>query len=428
MEIIDVINYEGENDVLIYKFPKMDFNLGSQLIVHESQEAVFFRDGKALDSFGPGRHTLETQNIVKLKDAIKELSNGENVFHSEVYFINLTTELGIKWGTDSKVRMFDPISGLHIELGASGTFNIKVNDGRKLLIKVVGTSSGFTQEEIFGSVGYTSDTVIGKFRGLVVSKVKTFLAKAIRENDIDILEIDEHSDELAEILRNEINKVLDEYGVYIPELFITNIVTPDDDPNFIKLKNQHAERYLKVQEQRIKEAESIAATKAAEAEAELKLAIAKGDAKAEAEAKKILAESEATVIKTKGYAEAEVLRAKGGDYKAETSRIVGKAAAENESGSGTANIVSDVVKAGVGIGAGVTIAKDMAKTVTGVVNGIDNSWVCPTCNHAGNKGSFCENCGAKKPDMISENWTCPKCGTQGLKTNYCPNCGCKKGE
>ncbi len=61
--VIDVIKYEGGNTTLIYKHPTTDFNIGTQLIVHESQEAVFFRDGEALDSFGPGRHTLETQNL-----------------------------------------------------------------------------------------------------------------------------------------------------------------------------------------------------------------------------------------------------------------------------------------------------------------------------------------------------------------------------
>ncbi len=428
-KIIETIKYEGDNNVLIYKYPSTDFNIGTQLIVHESQEAVFFRDGKALESFGPGRHTLETHNIFKLKEAIKDISNGQNVFHSDIYFINLTTQLGVKWGTDSKVRMFDPISGLHIELGACGSFNIKINDGRKLLIKVVGTSSRFTQEDIFGSVGYATGSMIGKFRALIVSKVKTFLSKAIRENDIDILEIDEHTDELADILRIEINKVLDEYGVFIPEFFITNIVTPDDDPNFIRLKEQHAERYLKIQQQRILEAEAIAATKTAEAQAALKLARAKGDASAEAEAKKIMAEANAFEIKQKGLAEAEALRAKGGDYQAETVRIVGKAAAENESSVGAGGIASDLVKAGVGIGVGVGVAKEVAKSVQGVVSGVDGSWMCPNCGHTGNREKFCGNCGARKPETVTQSdvWECPECRRKGLTDKFCPNCGHKRG-
>lgn len=389
--VIDVIKYEGDNRTFIQKYPCEDFNTGSQLIVHESQEAVFFRDGKALESFGAGRHTLETQNMPRLKDHFNAIAGGKSVFHAEVYFINLTTQLGVKWGTDSKIRMFDPISGLHLELGACGTFNIKVIDGRKLLLKVVGTTSGFTQDNVFG----TTSSATNYFRGMIVAKVKSNLARAIRENDINVLEVDEHTDELADILKNEINKVLDDYGMYVPEFFITNVLTPDDDPNYARLKEQHAERYLRVQQQRIKEAEAVAATKRAEAEAQLKLAVAKGDAYAEAEAKKILAGAEAEEIRLKGFAEAEVLRAKGGDYQSETARIVGKAAAENESSGAGGSIASGIVQTGVGLGVGVSVAKEVAATIKDTVSA-SATWDCPACGQKNLSGNFCPNCGRKR--------------------------------
>lgn len=410
-KIIDVIKYEGGNDVLIYKHPKTDFNLGTQLIVHESQEAVFFKDGKAQESFGPGRHTLETNNLPKVTRELNEIA-GAHIFHAEVYFINLTTELGVKWGTDSKIRMYDPISGLHLEIGACGTFNIRVNDGRKLLVKVVGTTNGFEQKEIFGSVGYMVNQSVGQFRGLIVSKVKSYLAKAIRENDIDILEVDEHIDELSEILRKQINEVLDEYGLEMPEFFITNIATPDDDPNFKKLKEQHAARYLKVQEQRIRKAELEAAQEADVVAAETGAKVKVITAQAEAEAYNLQAEAEAAEMKMKGYT-----------YTEETTRIVGKAAAENESSGGVSNVASDVVKAGVGIGVGVQVAGQVMDAVKpAVTNMVDNTWECPVCHHKGNKGKFCEECGYKK----EEEWTCPNCGATGLKGKFCPNCGYKK--
>lgn len=389
--VIDVIKYEGDNKTFIAKYPLEDFNCGSQLIVHESQEAVFFRDGKALESFGAGRHTLETQSLPRLKDHFNAIAGGNSVFHSEIYFINLTTQLGVKWGTDSKIRMFDPISGLHLELGACGTFNIRVIDGRKLLLKVVGTSNGFMQDNVFGA----TSSAVNYFRGMIVAKIKSNLARAIRENDINILEVDEHTDELADILKCEINKVLDDYGMYVPEFFIANISTPDDDPNYARLKSQHAERYLKVQEQRIKEAEAVAATKRAEAEAQLKLAVAKGDAYAEAEAKKILANAEAEEIRIKGFAEAEVLRAKGGDYQAETARIVGKAAAENESSGAGSSIAGEIVRTGVGLGVGVSVAKEVAATIKEGVSSFAQ-WDCPACGQKNLNGNFCPVCGRRR--------------------------------
>ena len=95
MSLVDVIKYEGDNQTFVWKHPREDFNTGSQLIVHESQEAIFFLNGQALDSFLPGRYELETQNIPLLNKIINIPSGGESPFHAEVYFINLVEQMGI---------------------------------------------------------------------------------------------------------------------------------------------------------------------------------------------------------------------------------------------------------------------------------------------------------------------------------------------
>ena len=102
-KIADVIKYEGDNATFIWKHPNEDFNSLTQLIVHESQEAIFMMNGQALDLFGPGRYTLETQNIPKIGRFLKRATGDETPFHCEVYFINKTEQMAIKWGTDSKV-------------------------------------------------------------------------------------------------------------------------------------------------------------------------------------------------------------------------------------------------------------------------------------------------------------------------------------
>jgi len=143
-----VIRYEGDNMTFVWRHPATDFVMGSQLIVHESQEALFFRNGEALDSFPAGRYTLEDDTLPRnIRPA-----QGQT-FHAEVYFVNLTTQMGIKWGTNSKVGLFDPASGLHVELGASGSFNLRVTDPRRLVIQLVGTSDQLTQAQIFVTWG-----------------------------------------------------------------------------------------------------------------------------------------------------------------------------------------------------------------------------------------------------------------------------------
>ncbi len=432
MSMIDVIKYEGKNDVFVFKHPCEDFNAGTQLIVHESQEAVFFRDGKAMDHFGAGKYTLDTESLPLMKGFFKKIANGPSQFHAEVYFVNLATMMGVKWGTDSKVRMFDPASGLHIEIGAHGEFNIRVQDSGKVLLKLVGTELGLKEEDVIDGSGYPASSVSGKFRALVMSKVKSFLPKAIRENNIDILEVDEHLDELGDYIRGQLNSNFETYGLYLPEFYVTSIVTPDDDPNFRRLKAQHAERYLKVQEERIKKAEAEARRDRVVVEAETNAEVKIIGVKAEEEAIKRMAYAEAEKERAQGFAHADALKAMGGSYHMETSRVVGKAAAENESSGNVSGIASDIVKAGVGIGVGVGVAKQVVGTVSGVAQDIVNpapaapsntGWTCPECGTTGNDGKFCKECGHKHQEGP---WTCPECGTIN-DGKFCKECGHKRG-
>ncbi|MBQ7265330.1 MAG: SPFH domain-containing protein [Firmicutes bacterium] len=441
-EIINVIKYEGGNDVFVWKHPVEDFNMGSQLIVHESQEALFFNDGRALDLFGSGRYSLETQNIPILSELYKIPTGGESVFHSEVYFINLTTQMGIKWGTDSKVRLFDPASGLHIEIGACGNFNMRVNDSRKLVLKLVGTTDSFTQGELLGEgVSYK----VGKFKALVMNRVKSNLARVIKEQNINILEIDSYLDVLSENMREVINETLDDYGLVMPEFYITSVMTPDDDPNFKRLKQQFADKTLKVREEEVRRAEAEAAQgrKILEAQtaAQLKMVGAQG----EAEATKIKAQAEAEAYKMQAQAEAEEMKMKGYTYQQETARQVGLEAMQNGiTGGGSGGGLGDIAGLGVTLGAmggviGMTrealnpIMENTSQVGTGfgsiVAGNIPEGWICPECGTNGITTNFCPNCGAKKTEPKKEgSWDCNRCGTKNITSNFCPDCGAKKPE
>ena len=448
--LASVIKYEGGNDVFVWKHPIEDFNLGSQLIVHETQEALFFRDGKALDLLGKGRYTLATQNIPILNSLYKLPTNNDEVFHSEVYFINLTTQMGIKWGTDSRVRLFDPASGLHIEIGACGNFSLRVCDARRLVLKLVGTASGMDNSEIMGKTTersvsisdgqkittlYSVTSVVGKFKALVMNKVKSNLARIIKESNINILEVDEYIDVISEKLRDCINETLVEYGMVMPEFFITSVLTPDDDPNFKRLKQQFADKTLKVREEEIKKAEAEAAQARkileAQTEAQLKMVGAQGDA----EAIKIRAQAEAEAYKAQAFAEAEEMRAKGYTYQQETSRMVGVEAMKNgiTGGNGGGSALGDIAGLGVTLGAMggvINMTKDAINPImqTGaeiggtVVPPAAEGWSC-ACGQSGITSNFCPNCGAKKP----AGWDCA-CGTKNITSNFCPDCGSKKPE
>ena len=433
--LASIIKYEGDNETLVWKHPIEDFNFGSQLIVHESQEAIFFRDGQALDLFGAGRYTLQTQQLPLLEKIYKLPTDTEGTFHSEVYFVNLATQMGIKWGTDSKVRLFDPASGLHIEIGASGEFNIRVTDSRKLLLKVVGTTGGLGQEQLLG-IGNGK----GFFRSMVMTQVKSYLAQTIKENAINILEIDEHLMALSGALRERINAALDEYGLTMPEFYVSRIVTPDDDPNFRRMKEQYAEQYLLVRQENIRKAEAEAAAdrKAVEAQTAARMKII--GAQGEAEALKIQKQAEAEAYRMQAEAEAAEMRMKGYTYQQETSRQVGLEAMKNGLGGGAnaAGALGDLAGLGVSLGAmssviGMTkdalspMTQDAAQMGAAVGAAVTGGWDCPACGHKNITTNFCPDCGSKKPEPKT-GWDCAQCGTKNIQSRFCPNCGAKKPE
>lgn len=431
--LASIIKYEGDNETLVWKHPIEDFNMGSQLIVHESQEAVFYRDGQALDLFGAGRYTLETQKFPMMEKLYKLPTDTEETFHSEVYFVNLATQLGIKWGTDSKVRLFDPASGLHVELGASGEFSIRVKNSRKLLLKVVGTTRGLKQDQLLGGAGMQDmePAALGSkgfFRAMIMTQVKSYLAAAIRENGFNVLEIDERLMDLSEALRGKINPRLEEYGLEMPEFYISRILLPDDDPNFKRMRDLYADQYLSVRQEQIrqKEAEAAAVRKAVEAqtEAQIKIIRAQGDA----EAYKLQAEAEAAEMRMKGYT-----------YQQETSRKVGMEAMKNGiAGNGGAGGIGDIAGLGVALGAmgGVlNMTKDAMTPVMSATEQVgrgvgsamseQDPWNC-ACGRTGITSNFCPDCGTARPvRKTADSWDCA-CGQKNLTANFCPNCGAKR--
>lgn len=422
-----IIKYEGGSDVLVWKHPIEDFNFGSQLIVHESQEAILLRDGVALDTFGAGRYTLATESLPELK--ANRLPSDSAVFHSEVYFVNLATQMGVKWGTDSKVRMFDPASGLHIDLGACGSFSMRVADSRKLLLKLVGASSALNRTDV--AEGFDVSHLVGQFKALIINKVKANLARAIRESGINILEIDEYLDVLSDKLRGIIELTLEEYGLAMPEFYITNVLTPDDDPNFKRLKQQFADKTLLVRQEQIRKAEAEAAQERKLVEAQTDARLKMVDAQGEAEALKIKAQAEAEAYRAKALAEAEEMKAKGYTYQQETARQVGTEAMKNGlTGNGAGNALGDLAALGMTMGAMgdvIGMTKQALDPSGKTEPAPKDAWDCPECGAKGITSKFCPECGTKKPETPAA-WICPNCGATGITTKFCPECGAKKPE
>jgi membrane protease subunit (stomatin/prohibitin family) len=151
MAILDLIEFpnEGTGDIVrrIPEHGSGEFSLGSQLVVRESQRAVFFRDGKALDTFGPGRHTLSTNNIPLLTGLLGLPFGGRSPFTAEVYFVSMREFTDMKWGSAQPIVYRDTELGM-IRLRAFGTYSMRVSDPQLLVSQVVGARGSYTTASI----------------------------------------------------------------------------------------------------------------------------------------------------------------------------------------------------------------------------------------------------------------------------------------
>lgn len=325
-QIAEVIKYEGDNTTFIWKHPSEDFNSLTQLIVHESQEAIFFMNGQALDLFGPGRYTLETQNIPLIGKALNRMTGDKTPFHCEVYFINKTEQMSIKWGTDSKVQYIDPQYGFPLAIGASGEMSLRVEDSRKLLLKLVGTENYLGQQKL-----------VSFFRAFLMTRVKTYIAQVMKTNGINIFEIDENLASFSENIHKLLIPDFADYGVSLERFFVTNIVKPDGDRQYEKFKELHFRQYADIAEAKLRQQTDI-----------------------------IYAQTEAQKVVIDSQAQATKRAQEGYTYAQERGFDVAEKVAENEA-------VGQFTNMGVGLGTMAGVGGAVGGVVGGAVNNAMNA-------------------------------------------------------
>lgn len=224
MKIVDIIEYEGDNTTFVWKHPSMDFNTLSQLIVHESQEALLFSDGQALDLFGAGRHTLHTQNIPLLRKIVNIPTDGKSPFHCEVYFINKTEQMAIKWGVGGIDFLDSQNNNYRFILGANGEMSLRIVDSRKLVVKLVGTETFFAHS-----------TFEKYFKSVITMHIKSMLPTLLIEKGMSVFQVESDLPGLSEALRERISKELEDYGISLEKFWINAINKPENDRVYIEL-------------------------------------------------------------------------------------------------------------------------------------------------------------------------------------------------
>ena len=463
---------EGRTDVLAWKCATQDFEFGTRLNVHESQMAVFFRDGQLIEVLGPGMHVLETRNFPFLRFFTK-LRFGR-YFHAEVYFVNLSVQMSLPWGTRERVNVMlevEPGKAMPLDVGASGTMNVQPDPDqvKEMLVWLVGTG-----EEL------TAESLRDKFNSMLNTKIKTFLGRVLQMQNMNAFTLDQHLNDVSQALFGVLEPEFRKYGVWLREFYVDAFALPEDNPAFQDARRLAEGRYI--QHGKL------------DLEYELKLK------QAEKEAELARLEGEKTLVEADVAARANVTTAQGEAVRrslegitsvqehqfATMDRMVeaggaGSAAAGGSGGDGSGlgdmtGFFGDVMKMGIGL----EMMRNMGDVMKDAMNGAGQAganmaqaasmngnagagmpgpgaanpyagqnpyapnpgqpstaapqpsgWICGGCGRENPADTlFCGGCGTKRPEpAVPKAWICGGCGRENpADTLFCGGCGSRRPE
>ena len=396
MPIMNVIKNSSMGNTLCFKVPYEDFNIGSQLIVAEYEEALFMKDGLIEEVFCPGKYTLTTENYPFLtKFVSKFLTGGVSAYNCKVYYINKSHHLELKWGTGSAVRLIDPVWGIEVHVQARGAYTAVVKDGKKFFLKMVGANVSADEKDI-----------VKNFRTAFIQHITDELADYLVSQDNEVLVVCNKKKQLADELKPILNNILDEYGMELVNFYIENIEIPENDDCMRRIR----ELRIKRQEKMFEREQNVA------------------DERVKFNLRRESSEAERYVSGQMAQADYERMAIRDQDgnngwARQEAAGIL-RDAARNEGSSG------EFMGVGVGLGMGAQIGGMMGQMMnnqTSILSAApccEPKMICKNCSSVIASGMlFCGNCGTK---VENEKPKCASCGAELMPgMRFCGNCGAK---
>jgi len=213
MAIIDLVRWTPQENKTIYayRFPETNLSTYTQLIVQESQEAILFSKGQIVGKFGPGKHTLNTENLPILRSLYGLPFGGKNPFTAEVWFVNKLQPYNIDWAID-RMDIHDADYNTGIPLIANGRYGLKITDAERFLIKIVGTKNSFDQNDL-------TDQFFGEFS----TKTKSTILQFMINNKIGLKQISAHLDNISEHLKTLMLPFWENLGLELTKFYVTSI-------------------------------------------------------------------------------------------------------------------------------------------------------------------------------------------------------------
>jgi membrane protease subunit (stomatin/prohibitin family) len=217
MAIIDFVNWSPDSNYnfFAYKFPETNLSTYTQLVVQESQEAVLFSKGQIIGKFGPGKHTLNTENLPLLRSLYGLPFGGKNPFMAEVWFVNKIEHYNLPWAID-KMDTHDPDYNTNIPLTAGGTYGLKLVDAERFLIKIVGTKTGYSQQDLNQ-----------QFAGEFFTKTKSGIMQFMLANRIGLKQVSAFLEQLSANMQAGMAAFWENIGFELTKFYVTGVEVDD---------------------------------------------------------------------------------------------------------------------------------------------------------------------------------------------------------
>ena len=345
----DVIKNTGKSEFIIWRQPEEDFNNGSTLIVMPGEEAIFVNNGVIEQIFSNGTYKLSTKNYPFISRLKNSLTGGISTFNCVVYFVKKALSVEIKWGTDSPIQVRDKKLGVATKLKARGAYKVCIEDASVFLSVLIGNNISFQSPQDM------NDYFFNEFQ----SKIRSVIAKAINDQEEELLGIDARLDEFSILITPFFDEILKEYGLKCINFSVSAIDIDDNE-----LRAKYDSIGMNIYEQS-RQGDIIAQNTVKQGQAEAQVALMQGQAEAQIKLQQGLVDAQ--IMIAQGKAEKEIMDALGesGWSKQQATEIL-KTLADNPSSGGIAGM-------GAGLSMGLTLANSFSSLTSQIISPISQN-------------------------------------------------------
>ena len=232
MALIDLASWKPRSGefVFAYRYPQTNLSTYTQLIVYESQEAFLFSKGKLMGKFGPGKHTLDTENLPILRSLFGIPFGGKNPFTAEIWIINKLLPANLDWRIN-RMTVHDPDYNTQLPLTANGQYGLKIVSGEQFLINMVGTKEVFTQSDMTNQA-----------KGEFTTKVKTSIMQFMLNNHVGFKQISAYLDPISNYMKEFVAPFWSTYGLELTKFYVSSIDIDDSSEDGRKVKEAIAQQ------------------------------------------------------------------------------------------------------------------------------------------------------------------------------------------